>query len=348
MVICDTSILTEQRFILSDGVLHFFTCLFLLFYSYTLNFEKNTQIRKILSILCGLLLGMPCSTKNTAWGLMAYVAFNEIYQCFVIYKKFNKKFCMEVIERGLSFFIPLLIVYAGSFIIHIIVLPYYGPGIFYLDEIYMKQFLSKRRKHFALFAKRLTKPSLLKRFLSLVIDMHKGNMDLTDFHPSHSRPINWPLLTGRYVDFWAGFNHEIQCLGNPFVYYFVFLSLIISLIYYKNEKYAITFRNIVGWSVSYFPFYLVPRTMYLYHYIIPLIFGCINAGMILDFIRKPFWKGFISTFIVFFILLSFYIYSPFSYGTVHIENELIIPRRWYEGDDVYKQIRDNPPPAKND
>ena len=343
-LILDTSMLTEQRFILSDGMLHFFTCLFLAFYTFTLNHREYAKNNMILTIISGFLLGMPCSTKNTAWGLMAYVAFIEIYESFQQYSINTKEFYFDVISRGLSLFLPLFTVYLSSFLLHIILLPYAGPGIDFLSFKEAKQFFFKERANFSLHARRLSHPSLLKRFFTLIVDMHIGNMDMTEFHPSQSRPLNWPLLTGRWVDFWGDGDSRVECIGNPVIYYIVFISIFITLLYVKNEKYSIAIRNIVGWAVSYFPFYLVPRTMYLYHYIIPLIFGCMNAGITLDYIKNKFIKGFIATFFVAFAFLGFIIYSPFSYGTKSFDIFLITMKRWTDGDEYYEKLAESAGP----
>ena len=344
LIILDTSILTEHRFILSDGMLHFFVCLFLAVFSYAVSIELYSKEWTIATIAAGFALGMAASSKNTSWGLMPYAAFVEIFQVISKYRRFDTMIALEIVYIGLLLIIPMLSVYFLSFFVHIIVLDKYGPGVDYLELGEEYQFVLPGRADGTLLARRLRKPSLLKRVVKLAIDMHQGNMGITEFHPSQSQPYNWPLLTGRYVDFWNGFTAEVHCNGNPLIYYLVFISIICSLFSCKCKKYYLAIRYIVGWSVSYFPFFLVPRTMYLYHYIIPLIFGIMNIGALMDLWFTPFWRGFVGVFVMFIALIGFYLFCPFSYGIKHVDRLLLEwSERWENGDEYFKSQSMLPP-----
>lgn len=339
-VLLDTSSLTEHRFILSDGILHFFSCLFLVVYTFTVTLPRNSTIWSIMHVVSGILLGLCGSCKNTAWGFMIYAAYVEITQILQYKTKIDKEMMGEIFDRGFLLGMPTFFTILFSFCVHIIVLPYDGPGSLYLYMDMKMQLIRRQIETAQLWAKRLTKPNLYMRIISIFFDMFLGNMNIKSFHPSQSRPLNWPLLTGRTVDCWAGENNlEIKVMGNPVVHYSVFFSLILILLYWKDERFLMASRFIFGWAASYFPFFLIPRSMYLYHYILPLFVGCMNLGALIELAFKPFYRGFVGALLISAALFSFCLYCPFSYGTHHGDvNLLYLSDAWENGDAVYKSL----------
>jgi len=335
--ICDTSLLTEQRFILSDGMLHFFSCLFLAIFSYSMQKRPYTKEWVLWTVISGISLGACCSCKNTAWGLAVFAVGIHFIQVLQIHKKFDDLLMTDIVWRGLYLAIPSLVVFFGSFAAHFILLPYHGPGVGFMSDANRKHFINPQHNNSQILAKRIMSPSLLSRIISLFIDMHMGNMGLTQFHPSESRPHNWPLLTGRWVDFWNGHGAEIHCLGNVIVYYLAFFSIFPILAAYKKPNWVLGMRYVIGWSLSYFPFYLIPRSMYLYHYLIPLMIGCINVGISLDLWLPSYWRGFVGLILMAASLYGFYLWSPMSYGSLHHDNSYTIwIKNWMYGDEVFR------------
>lgn len=339
LIACDTSFLTEHRFILSDGMLHFFTCLFIAYYAYfsSLSFRDPQLFLK--KILAGVLLGLPCSCKNTAWGLMIYTGFIEITRILQLYPTFDGYLIDAIVTRGTTFFGIVIGVHLLSFAIHNTILCYDGPGTSYLPAMFQKQLIDKEHLSGQLWGWRSSFPSSYLRVVSLMINMHAGNMGITAFHPYQSRPQNWPLLTGNFVGFAIGANAEVDCIGNVFVYYPAFFSLFLVLLAYKKKQFYIAIRFVVGWSVSFFPFFLVPRSVYLYHYLIPLIFGCMSVGASMDLWLSPFWKGVACAVFCMFAIFGFYLWSPLSYGTPHLEEDVIFwTDNWRYGDKYHRDL----------
>lgn len=126
--------------------------------------------------------------------------------------------------------------------------------------------------------------------------------------------------------------------------FFVFLESIESksdfddFVPYCNQKWLIALRFVVGYSVSYFPFYWIPRTLYLYHYLIPLIFGCLTFGSMVELFLPVKYR---SVFVVFVCIASgfgFWLWSPYVYGTdKHDQDMMIWTRRWIDGDERHKK-----------
>jgi dolichyl-phosphate-mannose--protein O-mannosyl transferase len=336
----DTSLLCEHRFILSDGMLHFFTCLFLVFWSHLNSVHLNDPMWKFWLIVTGLSLGAACSCKNTSWGLMVLIAFTQIVQVLSIVKKLDSMAISEIVYHGIILFCCFLIVFLLSFLVHFLLLPFDGQGTLYLPEEMQKQLIRKDKINSEILAKRLTTPNIYVRIISLVVNMHVGNMRITQFHPYQSRPIGWPLLTDAWVAFWCGPRVEVNCAGNVFVYYMGFFSLFAVLFAFKKRNYKWAIPFVVGWCVSYFPFYLIPRSMYLYHYHIPLIFCCCTAGIFLDLWLPPFWKQFIAVIMCLLVVIGFILWSPFAYGSFHMDRSIIIWNdNWMFGDKYHRELQ---------
>jgi dolichyl-phosphate-mannose--protein O-mannosyl transferase len=267
----DTSLLCEHRFILSDGLLHFFSCLHLLVLVYGLSIPRYTFRFRVWQLLSGLSLGAACSCKNTAWGLIGLNGLVHAAELFIQFRGISRQFLIELTIRGLTLGLSAVFVDIFSFCVHFVLLPFAGQRTGYLTLEMQRQLVELNAVRHQLWGCRPSGRSLIWRAIKLTIIMHTGNMQITRWHPFQSRPIGWPLLNDIRVMFWVGSSREeIACMGNVFSYYLAFIGVCALLFGYHRDKWFLGLRFVMGWAVSYFPFYLIPRTMYLYHYLIPL------------------------------------------------------------------------------
>jgi dolichyl-phosphate-mannose--protein O-mannosyl transferase len=111
-------------------------------------------------------------------------------------------------------------------------------------------------------------------------------------------------------------KRSITCIGNIFSYVLALVGVFACLIGCRRPRGVTAVRFAVGWAVSYLPFFLVPRTLFLYHYLIPLIFGALSYGAALDL-----WIGnkTVKKILVFYsmsaVIFGFVCYAPHAYGT---------------------------------
>ena len=342
LLLFDTSLLVEGKYILSDGILHFFVCLHICMISYTFSSVDVINTKSIYHLLNGLTLGFACSSKNTAWGLCVY----DAYVYFVSLLPFitNRQymtFFSKLFSLGITLFLIAIFVYLISFIIHFIILQYGGPGIYYLSDDMQDQLILNSQVKAPIYINRLSGLNIILRSFKLTYIMHTSNMRIKKFHPSQSQPYNWPFLTGHDVGFWEDSDgNRVACRGNLFVYYIGFACLLICLFSVKSNKYIINLRYVIGWCFSYFPFYLIPRTMYLYHYIIPLIFCVSSVGPSLDMLQDyPKMKGFLSVMIAFIGFIGFYLWMPLVYGKyTHRRDVMNWFSSWTSGDSFYQSM----------
>ena len=339
IILFDTSMVCEHRFILSDGMLHFFASLHLCILSYQLSIKRNTTKFYVWTIISGLSLGAACTCKNTAWGLCALNAFIHIAELFLQYKEFSYDYFYELCIRGFTLLGCALFVYIGSFCVHFILLPFNGQGTPYLPQDMKDQLIDPGEGELSLWSTRVRGHSLIWRSIKMTIIMHTGNMGITQWHPYQSRPLGWPLLTDIFVAFWKKDKREVTCIGNAFSYYLAFIGVVSLIFGYKKKKFMIAIRYTVGWAVSYFPFYLIPRTMYLYHYLIPLMLGACSFGAFIDLFIPKEYKGAIAIVACFLCFIGFILWSPYVYGYEPWDKQVTIWNdNWQYGDSVHRSL----------
>lgn len=317
----ETSMLTEGIFILSDGLLHFFVCLHIFCLSCFL--RSPTSIRLLIT---GLSLGGAISCKNTALGL---VILNFIYQVHWILTYLPP--ITEIIYRAFTYFWTVSIIFVGSFIIHFGVLKYHGMGEEVIDKVYRDTLLLNT----SYGGLRNSGPYLLSKIFNLNLVMHLSNMRISKPHPYESSPLYWPLLKDKWIVFWSKKdNNLVLCLGNPVVFWIT--TLFIILVPFAQVMNHIDSRNIflfLGWALSYFPFFLIPRSLYLYHYIIPMIFAVMNMAAFIDTYFSKKIRPYIQLILMASIVISFIYYSSAVYGYEcnNFMSKYFILKEWENG-----------------
>lgn len=340
IILFDTSMACEHRFILSDGMLHFFCALHLCILSYSLSIPRYTTKFRIWQIAAGISLGAACTCKNTAWGLTALNGIIHIVELLLEYQEISLEFITELFIRGITLAGLALATYITAFSIHFVLTPFYGQGVPYLPQHMKSQLIEdKTTDETVLWGTRVKGHSLIYRSIELTIIMHKGNMQINAWHPYQSRPIGWPLLTDIFVAFWSKDGHEVTCIGNAFSYYIAFIGVWSLVFGIAKDKFWIAIRFTIGWAVSYFPFFLIPRVMYLYHYLIPLMLGACAFGASIELYCDHFSKGLISCLCVFLCLVGFILWSPYVYGYVPWDKTVTLWNdNWANGDAYHREL----------
>ena len=340
LALFDTSMATEGRHILSDGILHFFTCLHVAVLCFTMSMKRRRRKFWAWHILTGITLGCACSCKNTAWGLMTLDAFVYFVGLWDMMALGVVDYIGEIAFFGGSLLVICLAVYFVVFAIHFVLLPYAGRGYGYLCQEMKDQLIPNGVAGSGLFAARLKAPGLFMRSLILTLRMHHGNMGIRSFHDSQSFPKHWPWLGSVSVYFWARSGCEIRCLGNAFSYYLALLGVIACLFCFRRPNYLNALKLVVGYAVSYFPFYLIPRVLYLYHYIIPLMFGCMAFGALVEMTLPPKFRGIALVATACMVIFGYWLWSPYVYGTpMHDRSVMLWTRRWVDGDEEHRRRR---------
>lgn len=305
-VALDNSFIVESRFILSDGVLHFYCAFHLFCFALFLRYDNN-----ILAVLAGITLGMAGSSKLTALSLVAIDGVSQIVWIFM-----KCPGIIDIIVRAICILVPAFLTFYLAWTIHFAVTPINGYHGSYIDQVDKHTIVDRDKMNTYYWGNRVSKSSYLMRIIRWNIVMNNINMKSKIPHPWESRPEYWPFLTDKYVLFYSRPNIRISCMGSPLVYWTSSSCIIISCfaLFVKRAGWQ-NILFIFGWAISYFPFYRIPRTMFHYHYLIPLMFASMNFGALIDkMFRNTNVKNFIC--MTFFILnvLCFKFFLPYIYG----------------------------------
>ena len=326
LIIFDFTTITEGKFILSDSMLHFFTCLHI--FAFTFFLQDGTFLR---TLFAGITMGIAGSCKLTALGLVALDGITQIIWVFAELPKLTK-----IIGRALTLLVPLFVIFVSSWIVHFDILKYKDWTGAFQESIFAPYLFTRKEMNRTYPGTRLIGRNIFKQIIKDGIETHKSNMRITTPHPWSSMPQNWPLLMDKYVMFWIGDQAEIKCFGNPITYYLTTLGIALTpvlLLFRRLDKRILV--PFIGWFVSYVPFVIVPREMYLYHYIVPLFFAAMNLPAIVETATRGNQKKIrkFTRYIIILSVLCWIYFSPWVYGTKcpNCQERLLLNPRWQLG-----------------
>lgn len=309
MVALDSSMIVESKFILSDGMLHFFSALH--YFTFCLFLREQTIG---LALLCGVTLGAAGACKFTALGLIAVDGITQLI--WIIVECPN---IIDIIIRGVAMLCPALIVTILAWFWHFAANPYAGYHSHYMISDDRHTLIDMAKVNTTYWGNRVSGSPLIARIVNWLVVMNRINMRSKIPHPWESRPENWPFLRDKYVLFYSRGSRRVNCQGLPASYWFSTASLIaaIPVMLYRRRLCWQSLLFIWSWAVSYIPFLGIPRTMFHYHYIIPLMWACLNTAAVVDFaITGVKGKSFVTTVLVLLTVLCYEFFSPQIYGTV--------------------------------
>lgn len=276
MVALDTSMIVESKFILSDGMLHFWFAFH--FFTLALFLRHGSEWRAILS---GLTLGAAVSCKFTA---LSVYAIDGITQIVWILVRCPNIFL--IIFRGFNILIPSFVSFFLSWVWHFQSTPYKGYHANYININDADTIINQSLINTSYMGNRLIESPMFLRIFRWLVVMNRINMRSKIPHPWESRPQYWPLLLDKYVLFYSSSKDKrIDCLGLPSSYWISTFSLALTipaLLFGRAGWQNLLF--IWSWTVSFVPFLGVPRTMFHYHYLLPLMCACMNTASLLHFL----------------------------------------------------------------
>lgn len=287
----DNAMLVQTRIIALDGLLLLAT-----FGSIALFLSPTSlKLRGVKAWGCyalsGVLAGLAAGTKFTglaALGLLGIFHFSR-------FRMPDAKFWLR---RGLLILVSALVIYIAGWWLHFGLLTQPGPGDvwgvpagnFWQDTV-----------------------KLHKTMLS-------ANYNLTATHPDESSWWSWPLMLTS-VFYWGGDKGAvIYFLGNPVVWWGaagLFLIALTSAIRKKIQNPKSNIQNLwiplVGFFLAMLPLVRVPRALFLYHYLTPLLFSLAFGLVWLDQELGKKRKKIIFSGIVL-LAGGFVLFSPLTYG----------------------------------
>jgi dolichyl-phosphate-mannose--protein O-mannosyl transferase len=301
----DLMMIAESRHILSDGLLHFFSCLSLVS---IFAFERFNNL--FMLMFEAISLGCVAACKYTSGGLIVLACIRQFN--LLDLSSFKRELFGSIFRSGILVSTVILIHFL-AYAIHLHVIPYRTDEIIGSPRCVLETLVERPNPD---WNRRHGKHSTLYLVVALMLTMHQGNMELPPRLPFASKWYEWPLCMGKSIIFWGQGNTRIVCLGNVFVYWPVFFAIIINLVRvcfswdFSSEESGL----LCGYLVSFLPFALITRDCFVYHYAIPLIVGCCNLGLLIDRKLPPVARGFAYSMFAAMALFGYVFWFPWIYG----------------------------------
>jgi dolichyl-phosphate-mannose-protein mannosyltransferase len=319
LITCDVMMVVEARHILSDGILHFFAALaiFSIFLA-----ERAHSVTLLL--FEGLCLACVAACKYTAGGIVILAFIRQFRLNGLLDWRGHVTACVRCGILG----VIVGVFHILCFIVHLELLPYIPSHTLDAPPSVRMSLVDPRNPD---WAARRRAPSILRRVRDILIDMHRSNMGIGHTHPYSSPWNTWVLCTGKWVLYWTREGRHILCLGNVLLWWPIFVTIIASavrMVYMFDFNSTVT-ATLFGWMLSYLPLALIPREMFIYHYAIPLQFGCCNAASLIEKALSPRARGFCYCLAAGLAALGFAFWCPWAYGLETPEfHWLVWHRKW--------------------
>ncbi|KAK0455735.1 glycosyltransferase family 39 protein [Desarmillaria tabescens] len=184
-------------------------------------------------------------------------------------------------------------------------------------------------------------PGFFAKFMELQQVMWTTNAGLTDRHTFDSRPGSWPRLR-RGINFWVKDHRQIYLIGNPIIWWLSTLSvasyiLVRGFLILRAKRGYQDFAStkvvkydslcgflFLGWSLHYFPFFLMGRQLFLHHYFPALYFAILLLCGVFDLITstlRPRVRLQIAAVLIIISIWAFVHFSPLAYGSTWTKDE---------------------------
>ena len=326
-LVFENAVLAQSHFISLDSMLIFFGFAGLaLFFVY-----RNFSSRSIYLFLAGIFFGLSVSVKWTGLSFLALAGVVSLWDVGSMWAE-GQNPAREIVLRLVHLVLIAFFVYFAFFVVHFSLLKKSGPGDAFMSRSFVKTLSGSASQN-----DNAVKPlGLIKKFVELNIRMYTANVSLTATHPYSSKFYTWPLMI-RPVFFWTrknspGTTSRIFLIGNPFIWWIAFVSLIAGLFFWKSKPPETKWFLYAGWYLTLFPFMNIKRVMFLYHYLPGLIFSIVIMSL---FIFDGFEKLKRFRMVIFLSLLvlfvsGFLFFMPLTYGLPLTDHQYSL-RVWLKG-----------------
>lgn len=353
LLIFDNALVIHARSAMLEGIQLFFIlgAIYQCVRVITSHFQKGRTIRLPDYALLGVWIGLAISVKvNGAVLLLLFVMLYGADQWQAIRGLRIATLLKRLLSTVPAGVLPLIAVFLSIFYLHIGLggeMPThkdYDASPEYREQINNGQSWSP-----ATFWTGLQDNS---RYMSKYAD-GVPRLDVCKDGENGSYALGWPLGTKTINYRWSKqttdgttYVRYHNLVANPAVWFSVLAGIILSsgliisrYVYQQPVKNNALFYWILAFTVLYFSYMLailqIERVMYLYHYLVPLVFGCLNLALIFQYLfYEEFEKGSRHTYanlagFVALVTCVFFVFAPFTYSWELTEAQFAM-RNWFE------------------
>ncbi|MGA8845882.1 MAG: phospholipid carrier-dependent glycosyltransferase [Nocardioides sp.] len=344
LLLLDNALLVESRLTTLDSMLLLFGIGGVTLALRAREHQSKTSRGYWLLLLAAVALGgAAASTKLTGLGALGLVGVIWLLDLLRRRQDLRRRW-KSVVGQGLMLIVVPITIYTASFAVHFSLLPESGQG-----DAFMSQEFQATLEGNPSYSPG-TGLSFAGKFTDLNRAIHQYELSLNDVtHPYQSSWTSWPVnKRGVFVYLAAADNEKssyIYVLGNPVVWWGVVLgaAVVIGGWALRRERFR-PYRWPLGflafaWAVNYFPFALIERPMFIYHYFFALMFSLafvvIGLGVLTGWIEdrpRPFSFGSRLSAVGFWSILGvaglvFLYFGPITYG-IPLTPEELDSRMW--------------------
>jgi len=237
----------------------------------------------------------------------------------------------RLLRGGVVMIALIIFIYIFCFWIHFQVIIYSGKD----DDIMSAPFQCELIGNEIIAPPTFQGLSFISKFLELNRKMVEVNRNSLYEHYYSCDWTKWPIMYHGVMYFMGdlpdNYHMQIYLFGNPLVYWYVLVSIPVSLIFvWKSSLRKQILLCLFGYLANFLPYAFISRTTYLYHYHPSLLFGIFLIGILLDLCtetRKSKRNIFAFCFLLP-IFFSYLFFAPFSYG-IAISDEQHDLMRWF-------------------
>jgi len=294
-LLLENALLVQTHFILIDAFLLFFGFLGLAAFFWAR--QNGYEIVKL--SLAGFLLALSFSVKWTGLAFFALAGFFFLKDLLGRFRSSRRQAAKLFGKSLIALVILPIFVYLSVFYIHFSLLPRPGPGDAYMSA----DFVAGKKNFWA-------------KTFELNLVMYSANATLSATHPYSSKFYSWPIMA-RPVYYWVknfpgGEAGRIYLLGNPILWWLATFGMIFSLFRWRPKEKELKLGLYLGYFLNILPFVVVPRVLFLYHYLAALIFSVAVLSALIADSEKA--KPKVIFVLVALVFASFIFFAPLSYG----------------------------------
>jgi dolichyl-phosphate-mannose-protein mannosyltransferase len=332
LLLTDTSILIQGRFILTDGPLHFFFVFAIAASQFAATVTAHSR-KWIFSIIAtSFAFAFAVTTKMTAGGLIVIII-GSLTVGILRNCSLRDLFRWSNLPFLLPFAITPAILHTVCCYIHVIRGAYHSA-----DSRMYPSWATAELKDTVGEPVNKTRwiwdPMFYFRFRQILTFPTSYLMSATDDKSSHF--YQWPILRTK----WFGFDDKdrrYSCAGQPFLwpvgYAFVIIATVTIMLKFIRGKMTDELARaavfVAGFWSSFLPFIFVTRTTYLYHYTLPSIVAICASLAFINAVLSRFWATFLLTVWCFMSVFGLALFSPLVYGATSEQvAELCWSRMW--------------------
>jgi dolichyl-phosphate-mannose-protein mannosyltransferase len=300
-------LIVEGKFILADGIFHFFSALHIFCLCLFLCAQSDAR-----AIAVSATLGAAVACKRSALGFAGLEAATQLFW-FLFRRPPLARFAKRTFFLGF----PAVAVYFGSWIWHFAANPFDGFNYELLDAKYAATVVPKSMENYTYWGERVRGAELLTRILYWNKLVNKASSELFMTHPQESSPVNWPFLMDQWISFSAlDPEREIYCIGTPFVYWFSSAGIVLGLAgFLFGRSDWVNEEPLCGWALSLSPFIFSGQAGFLYNYLVPLMFAVMHLAAVIERWVPGGYKSGISLSVTLLCWMCFLYFAPWAYGT---------------------------------